>query len=114
MQINFNYGKALSDANQLESYANELDALVNNRIEPLITKLDSSWKGESATMMINKCIIEKANVTEHASKLRRNASNLRAAAEQIRRAEEEAIELLKRKEAELAKRLTELENEKKL
>lgn len=100
----------MSDANELDNFANELENLANNRIEKVIVDLDSVWKGESASMMINKCIIQKEKVFEQASNLRKYASGLRSAARQIKKAEEEAIALQKRREAEIANILAKTES----
>lgn len=99
MKINFNYNKAISDANQLNELSKELELLCKTKIDTVINNLDSSWKGESASLMIGKCIDEKEKILNYAVELKRLASNLRSSANEIKRAEEEAIELQRQLDA---------------
>lgn len=89
--IKFNYTKAMNDANQLDEYANLLSRIADNDIESLINSLNSVWKGDGATLLINKCINQQVQLKDYVKKLKDASSSLRLVAKRIREAEEQAI-----------------------
>lgn len=88
--IQFNYQKAVSQANQLDDLANDLRNIANRNVDGALDQVAANWKGESASLFVQKGNKAKNDLLSSARQLSNTASAIRKAAENVRRAELEA------------------------
>lgn len=85
--INFNYRKAISQANQLEDLADDLKRIANRDVDGALDQVAGSWKGDSSQLFLQKGEKAKSDLIRSANQLRNTANAIRKAAENVRRAE---------------------------
>lgn len=85
--INFNYNKALSQANKLEALASELRNLAGNDVQETLNNLSNQWSGDSASMYIRKGVALQEDIIQTAKRLSDTAAAIRTAAKRVRFAE---------------------------
>lgn len=85
--INFNYRKAINQANRLEDLADELKRIANRDVDGALDQVARSWKGDSSQLFLQKGDKAKNDLLRSASQLQNTANAIRRAAENVRRAE---------------------------
>lgn len=85
--INFNYRKAINQANRLEDLADELKRIANRDVDGALDQVARSWKGDSSRLFLQKGDKAKSDLLRSASQLQNTANAIRRAAENVRRAE---------------------------
>ncbi len=102
-QIRANYNAAIRAAESLESVAKSIENLANSEMEGTLNALGSSWKGENAERFIGKGKSVKSQIADTAGDVRRAAAELRSDAKATYDKEMRALEIARRREAELAR-----------
>lgn len=88
--IQFNYRRAISQANQLDDLADELKRLATRNVDSALDNVAASWKGDTSNMFLQKGNKAKEDLIKSARQLSNTAAAIRRAAENVRRAELEA------------------------
>lgn len=91
--IQFNYRKAISQANRLEDLADELRGIAKRNVENSLNNLARNWEGDSARQFINKGNKAQNDIIKTAKQLDDTAKAIKRAAENVRRAELEALRI---------------------
>lgn len=87
---NFNYDKAIHQAEQLESIADEICNLANNRMGDIISSVRASWSGETSSIFRLHCEVTKNRILAKAQEVTQTAARIRSVAKILRDAEENA------------------------
>lgn len=85
--IEFDFQKAIKQAEQLEDISSELKKLSNNKFENTLSRLSSNWKGDSANAYLKKGKKLQTNIGNTAKDLNTVANNIRNIAKTIYNAE---------------------------
>ncbi len=88
--IQFNYRKAVSQANQLENLADELRNLATRNVDAALDQVAANWKGDSSNLFLQKGNKSKDDLIKAAKQLSNTANAIKRAAENVRRSELEA------------------------
>lgn len=96
--IEFDFKKAKEQAKKLDEVAERLNRLSNQSFGGTMQQLSSVWKGENATLYLNKGdrLQEKMNAT--AGELQNIASDIRAVARRMYEAEMNALRIAQERE----------------
>lgn len=92
-EITFNHAKAMTEANRLDSIANELSKKQAQSLETILGEVKKAWQSDSAPAYLQKGEKVKRDMETTANNLRNIASAIRTIANQIRDAEMEAWRL---------------------
>lgn len=93
MKIEFNYAKAVRQAERLEESAERLKQMAQSSMSDTFQQLNASWSGENASSYIQKGHILQQQVSETAAELTRIAEDIKTVAKRIRDAERQAKEI---------------------
>ena len=88
--INFNYERAIRQAERLEALSMRLKRAANEDMEHILSAVDRAWKSASAPMYLRKGEKVEADLQTMAEDLKKTAAKIRVIAEQIRQADMEA------------------------
>lgn len=96
--IEFNFRKAMNQADQIDNLANNLSNLSRNRFAGTMQGISASWKGDNASLYLGKGERLQGNMDGSASELHSIASDIRTVARRLYRAEMAALEIAMRRE----------------
>lgn len=91
--IEFDFRLARQKANELDEIAENLQNLSSNRFNNTMQNLSVAWKGESASLYLNKGQTLQEDIITTSKNLRQVASTIRAVARRIYEAEMEALRI---------------------
>ena len=91
--IEFDFQKALDQANRLDEIAAELKSLSADEFAGSMQNLAGGWKGENATLYLNKGQKLQDSMTSTAADLSGAASNIRTIAKRTYEAEMAALKI---------------------
>ena len=91
MEITF--GNAMAQARELESCAESMEQLANNKLASIQNELAMTWQGENANHYFVKMERTEDNILKTAGKLRDIAETLRRVAKIFRDSETRALEI---------------------
>jgi len=91
--IEFDFRLVKQKANELDEIAENLQNLSNNKFNNTMQNLSASWKGESASLYLNKGQTLQKDMIKTSKNLRQVASTIRAVARRIYEAEMEALRI---------------------
>lgn len=91
--IQFNYNRAIAQARELDSLANQLENLAKRDVNDTLSAVSHSWSGDSARAFISKGHKAREDMMASARQLRNVASGIRKAAKNVRDAEERARQI---------------------
>lgn len=89
--IEFNFRKALGQADRLDTVANNLSRLSGTEFGGTLQNLSGSWKGENASLYLSKGSSLQVKMNKTASELHAVASDIRRIAKRIYDAEMAAL-----------------------
>lgn len=107
--MDFNYNKAISQANQIDNIATDMLNIANKQMQTTIDSIGICWRGDASRQFINYCDSTQGDVRAQAKKLQELARRIREVARIIKAAEERAKEL-QRQQAASAVRKAESKN----
>ena len=96
-EINFNYDRAVRQAERLEEMSARLERTADRDMEDLLDGIYRAWKSASATAYLRKGQKAEESVQAMAADLKKLARRIRTVAEQVRRAELEARRIVNEK-----------------
>jgi hypothetical protein len=99
---NFNYDKAIRQAEQIDSVAGDMTALANNTMGGAISAVNASWDGTSSDLFLRHCEDTRGQILEKARQLTQAAVKIRNVARILHEAEMNA----RRQMEELSRRAT--------
>lgn len=91
--IEFDFQKALREAEELEQIAGEMRRMAENELQPSLQTLSAAWKGEAASGYLSKGGILKEKILRSAADLDSTASAIRNVARRIYKAEMRAYRI---------------------
>jgi WXG100 family type VII secretion target len=97
--MNFNYNQAISQANQLDAIANEMQDAANKQLQTAVDSIEACWRGEASQQFIGRCVVTQTDICTQAKKLRDLAKRIRTVAKIIEEAEQRAKEQQRRENA---------------
>ena len=89
-EINFNYERAIQQAERLEVLSVRLKRVAGQDMERLLNATRRTWQSESAPSYLRKGEKVEAEIQAMADELKKTARKIRTIAEQVRAAEMEA------------------------
>ena len=98
-QIQMDFSRANQKANDLDNIANDLSRLSGTDLQNTLNSLGNDWKGDNATLYIQKGFSLKENLDETVKSIRNTASTIRSIAKNIYDAEMEALRIAEEREA---------------
>ncbi|MCM1158047.1 MAG: hypothetical protein NC300_05340 [Bacteroidales bacterium] len=97
--IEFNYQKALKQANELKEISKDVKKISDNKLAESLTKIDKNWDGENSKNYITKGNKLKQKLDDSAGDISKIADTIVKIAKNIYDAEMRAIEIAKTKTA---------------
>lgn len=98
-QIQMDFSRANQKASDLDNIANDLSRLSGTDLQNTLNSLSNDWKGDNATLYIQKGFSLKENLDETVKSIRNTASTIRSIAKNIYDAEMEALRIAEEREA---------------
>jgi len=95
----FNYNQAISQANQIETVANDMMNVANRELKDTLDSIGACWQGEASRQFVGYCGAVKADILTQAKSLQDTARRIREVARIIKEAEDRARELQRQREA---------------
>ena len=89
-EINFQYSRAMKQAQQLDSAAARLKRAADNNMEAILNEVYLAWKSENTPLYIRKGQKVEQEIHAIAENLTKTANTIRTVAERLRAAELEA------------------------
>lgn len=86
-RIDMDFKQALDQAKKLEDAADSMDKLSGTKFNGTLQNISNCWKGDSATLYLQKGMALQKEMTSTAVELRGIASDIRDTAERIHEAE---------------------------
>jgi uncharacterized protein YukE len=96
--IEFDFHKAMKDADTVDGIADKLSKLAVDRFDGTMQNLAANWKGENASLYLNKGQKLESDMQNTAGDLRDIASDIRTIARRVYAAEMRALEIAERRE----------------
>ncbi|MBO5474618.1 MAG: WXG100 family type VII secretion target [Lachnospiraceae bacterium] len=96
--IEFNFRKAMEQAEQLEGTAERLSRLSNYQFENTMQQLAANWKGENASEYMNKGDRLQQQMNGTAKELYNIAADIRRVAKRLYQAEMEALRIAQKRD----------------
>lgn len=96
--IEFNFRRAMNQADQIDNLANNLSNLSRNRFAGAMQGISANWKGDNASLYLSKGERLQGNMNGSANELHSIASDIRTVARRLYRAEMAALEIAMRRE----------------
>ncbi len=91
MAINFDYNKAMGQANGIDNIASNLERIGKYNLQQFIENVSDNWSGENSQQFIKYCRENRQNIINEAKVLRSIAKKIRRTAKIYKEAEDEAI-----------------------
>lgn len=91
--ILFNFQKALAQADQLDTIANNLNKISSGDLNGTLQVVSANWKGQNASAYLEKGGKLQGNIGTTAKDLHSIASDIRIIAKRVYRAEMAALEI---------------------
>ncbi len=91
--IQFNYNKALQQANSLLNISNDIRKIATDKLDDSIQAIDKNWDGENSKKFITKSKKLKDQVEDSADDIRRISDAIKKMAKEIYDAEMESIRI---------------------
>ncbi len=91
--IRFNFQKALAQADQLDTIANNLNKISSGDLNGTLQVVSANWKGQNASAYLEKGGKLQGNIGTTAKDLHSIASDIRIIAKRVYRAEMAALEI---------------------
>jgi len=91
----FNYPKAIQQANAIANAATQLRNLANGQYEQAIGEVQNAWAGDTARAFLQQCMETKRELLKKAQELDELANAIRKIAKRIEDAEQEARRIAK-------------------
>lgn len=91
--IEIDFARAISQAQELEEIASELSNIANAHVESAFSMLEKSWKGDNADLFGKKGGNMSMEMLETADDLIKVAKSIRATADIVYRAEKAAVQI---------------------
>ena len=92
-EITMNFRSAIRQADRLESVAEQMNSMAQQRFSASIQELSVGWKGENANAYLRKCESLKQKIGETAKQLRGVAADIRSIAQRTYDAEMAALRI---------------------
>ena len=96
--IEFDFHKAKAQADKLDSIADQLSRLADSKFGNTMQHLSSNWKGENASLYLDKGGRLQEQMDGTAGELHSIASDIRAIARRIYEAEMNALRIAEQRE----------------
>lgn len=96
--IEFDFKKAKEQAKKLDEVAERLNRLSNKNLSDIMQQLSSVWKGENATLYLDKGDRLQEKMSATAKELQNIASDIRTVARRIYEAEMNALRIAQERE----------------
>jgi len=93
LEMNFNYERAIRQAERLEILSVRLKRVAGQDMERLLNVTQRAWRSDSAPSYLRKGEKTEAEIQSIADELKKTAGKIRAIAERVRAAEMEAIRI---------------------
>ncbi len=93
-EIEADFNRAVSQAQELEEIAGELSRIANTHVANALALLEKSWKGENAALFNSKGKLLTEDMFETADDLIQAARNIRSTADVVYRAEKKSVSLV--------------------
>ena len=93
MEMNFNYERAIQQAERLEILSARLKRVAGQDMERLLNVTRRAWQSDSAPSYLRKGEKTEAEIQSLADELKKTAGKIRTIAERVRAAEMEAIRI---------------------
>lgn len=91
--IEFDFRKAMNDANKIDAIANDLSNVSQRKFGAALQNISANWKGENASIYLNKGGRLQGRMNGTAAELHNIASDIRRVARRIYLAEKAALEI---------------------
>ena len=88
--IDFNYAKAIGQADQIDEIAGDMRDIANNQFQNSLNALNQMWRGDASTLFIALCNQTKSDILAQVKHLQDLACTIRQISKIIREAEEQA------------------------
>ena len=98
-QIQMDFNHATQKANELDEIANDLSKLSGTDLQNTLNSLGNNWKGDNATLYIQKGFSLKESMDTTVTSIRQTAATIRAIAKNIYDAEMEALRIAEERAA---------------
>lgn len=92
-EIEIDFSRAISQAQELEQIATELSNIANAHLEGAFSMLRNSWKGENQAIFDRKGDVITTEMYDTADDMIRVAKSIRATADIVYRAEKSAMSI---------------------
>lgn len=96
--IEFNFRKAVSQAERLDQAADQLNRLSNNQFGNIMQGLAANWRGENASLYLDKGGRLQRQMDGTAKELHHIASDIRRIAKRLYDAEMEALRIAQKRD----------------
>lgn len=91
--IEFDFQKALTQAERLEEIGQGLNTLADTRLYNILQDVSANWKGENASSYLNKGSVLQNRITNTGTSLKSIAEEIRSMARRIYEAEMRNLEI---------------------
>jgi len=91
--LEFNYNRAIGQAKQIESVANDMLDVSNKQLQTSIDSITACWNGEASKQFLGHCATMQSDIRTQAKTLQDLAKRIRDVARIIKEAEDRAKEL---------------------
>lgn len=98
-EIRFDYHNAIAQANALEGTADNIERRVARKLKETAQETHQAWRGDSATIYINKLLGLQEQVGDTAKELRDIAGDIRRIAKIIYEAEMAALRIAQQRKS---------------
>lgn len=92
-EILFNYRQAIRQAERLETVADNIEKMANDKMGVTISSLRNAWQSDSSPQYYKKIGQVQEDIRSHGEDVRKVAESIRETAEEIKRAELRALEI---------------------
>ncbi len=96
-EINFNYNKAMSQANELRDISKALKSLGDNSLEDCFANISRNWSGTNSENYVKKGRNVKTKITNSSQSITAAANAIETMAKRIYDAEMRALELARQR-----------------
>ena len=93
--IQFNYNKAIKQADDLLDISKEVKKISENKLADSLEKIDKNWDGENSKKFIKKGNTLKGKIEDSADDLKKVSESIKQMAKKIYDAEMESLRIAK-------------------
>jgi WXG100 family type VII secretion target len=94
--MDFNYGLAIRQANQVDEIAKEMQNIANRQLQSAVDSIEACWQGDASKQFLGYCTTTQEDIRIQARKLQDLANRVRTVARIIEEAEQRAKEAQRR------------------